>query len=114
MAIKLRIDDLRSLTAVEFVRWACGKCFDEPSPGVTVEVIKCGPFMRMLPLQQSDLYTLIDTFGQGKYLAYVDHVTGGHSRVITITIHAPEGEIAAYPSYATYTYTINATVTEEL
>lgn len=114
MPTPLQINDLRSLTAVEFVAWACKQFPSEPREGVTVEFIKCGPYMSVLPLHYGDLKNLMDAFGQGKYLAYVDHVTGGHSRTITITIQAPEGQAAVYPSYATYTFTINATIFEEL
>ena len=114
MSTPLRIDDLRALTAVEFVTWACNRFPSEPREGVTIEFIKCGPFMSVLPLHYGDLKNLMAAFSQGKYLAYVDHVLGGHSRTITITIQAPEGQAAAYPSYATYTFTINATIFEEL
>lgn len=114
MSTPLQINDLRSLTAVEFVEWACNRFPSEPREGVTVEFIKCGPYMSVLPLHYGDLKHLKDAFRQGKYLAYVDHVTGGHSRAITITIQAPEGQAPAYPSYATHTFTINATIFEEL
>lgn len=114
MSTPLQITDLRSLTAVEFVEWACNRFPSETREGVTVEFIKCGPYMSVLPLHYGDLNHLKDAFRQGKYLAYVDHVTGGHSRTITITIQPPEGQSPAYPSYATHTFTINATIFEEL
>ena len=114
MSTPLQISDLRSLTAVEFIDWACNRFPGESREGVTVEFVKCGPYMSVLPIHYGDLMHLKDAFRQGKYLAYVDHVTGGHSRAITVTIQAPEGQSTAYPSYATLTFTINATIFEEL
>lgn len=114
MSTENQVTDLRSLTAVEFVKWASKLFPSEPRDGITVEFLKCGPFMSVLPLCYGDLQNLIDVFQQGKYLAYVDHVTGGHSRTVTVTIQAPEGQACVYPSYATHTFTINATIFEEL
>lgn len=114
MPTPLKINDLRVLTAVEFVEWAFNRFPSEPSGGVTVEFVKCGPYMSVLPLHDGDLKHLKDAFRQGKYLAYVDHVTGGHSRTLTITVQPPEDQSPAYPSYATHTFTISATIFEEL